>query len=191
MRSAVDEGSTREERLTRGVLLDDFTRPDGRAAWGTTWRAFSDRVMGGESEARLSHERLGERDCMVVRGLLRPRDGRGFVQAALSLGTGGEPLDASDFAGFEFVARGAPGTYHLHVRELGRFMPWQYYRASFEVSERWRHLVVPFSAFEPVNMRRALDRRRLARLGFVASPPMRAAELALAEVSLALAGNDS
>jgi hypothetical protein len=28
------------------LLLDDFSRPDGRSALGTAWRAFTDQLMG-------------------------------------------------------------------------------------------------------------------------------------------------
>ena len=33
------------------LLIDDFSREDGRSALGTEWRAFTDQVMGGEVAA--------------------------------------------------------------------------------------------------------------------------------------------
>lgn len=45
------------------LLIDDFSRADRTSALGTRWRAVSDQVMGGVSEARLVH-RQAETACI-------------------------------------------------------------------------------------------------------------------------------
>jgi len=40
------------------LLIDDFSREDGRSALGTEWRAFTDRVMGGVSRGSASRTLL-------------------------------------------------------------------------------------------------------------------------------------
>ena len=116
-----------------GHLIDDFASGTARARWGTTWRAFSDRLLGGGSDVELAFGEHQGRRCMLVQGRLRPRESPTFVQAALPLGRGGRGFDAREHAGFELVACGVPGTYFLHVREQGCSMPWQHYRAAFEL----------------------------------------------------------
>jgi hypothetical protein len=49
------------------LLLDDFSRPDGRSALGTAWRAFTDQVMGGVSTQSVGRETVeGERALLSV-----------------------------------------------------------------------------------------------------------------------------
>jgi hypothetical protein len=76
------------------LLLDDFSRPDGRSALGTAWRAFTDQVMGGVSTQSVGRETVEGERALRLRGEVRLDNNGGFVQVALDLGG---PRDASAF----------------------------------------------------------------------------------------------
>ena len=63
------------------------------------------------------------------------------------------------------------------------WLPWQYYRAGFAVTEGWTTIDVPFAAFEPAALREPLDPSQLTRIGLVAAGRAFDADLAVARVS--------
>ena len=44
----------KQETVQEPWLIDSFSRSDGRSELGTSWRGFSDRVMGGISSVRFA-----------------------------------------------------------------------------------------------------------------------------------------
>jgi hypothetical protein len=51
--------------------------------------------------------------------------------------------------GVLLVVRGNSQRYFVHLRTGGTLLPWQYYQAAFDVSERWSEVRLPFDAFKP------------------------------------------
>ena len=98
------------------MLIDDFSRGDLVSSLGTAWRAVSDRVMGGVSDAGLGHARVEGRGCLRLSGRVRLENSGGFIQAALDLSTTGDTVDASRYRGLRLVVRGNEETYSLHLR---------------------------------------------------------------------------
>lgn len=166
------------------LVLDDFTRADGLAANGQPWRGFSDRVMGGISREQVSREVLDGRPCVRLRGQVRLENNGGFVQVALPLDPGGQPLDASAWDAVELLVRGNGEAYYVHLRTTDTRAPWAYYRASFVAEPAWRPVRLPFASFAPVASRLPLDPRRLTRLGVVAYGKPFTADVAVARVAL-------
>lgn len=164
------------------MLIDDFTRPDGRSALGTGWRAMSDRVMGGVSDVAASRED-DERPHLHLSGEVRAVPGYGspgFVQLGLDLGG----LDASAYTGLRLVVRGDGQRYGAHLRTPDVRRPWQSWRGGFDAPATWTEVRIPFSAFEAHRIDRPLDLSRLTGLSLIAVDRLGPADLRVAEVGL-------
>ncbi len=152
------------------MLIDDFSRSDGCSPAGTCWTVFSDRVMGGLSEARAESGSEDGRSHLRLHGRVTLANNGGFIQTALDLGEGGAPLDALAFSGIRLEVKTAdPGTgYALHLRTPDCVLPWQHYKAEIPAGAGWRTVVIPFAEFRAYRLGNPLDTRRLLRLGLVA-----------------------
>lgn len=164
------------------MLVDDFTRADGRSALGTEWRYFADGVMGGVSQGGHARETLDGRPCIRLRGEVSLEFGGGFIQVALPFAPQGEALDASAFAGLRLTVRGNGETYYVHLRTGDSARPQQYYRCAFETTDAWRDVTLRFADFTPERLSVPLDRGRLVRIGLVAGRKAFAADLAVARI---------
>ena len=109
----------------------------------TGWSYFSDQVMGGVSEERSSFEEEGGLPILHLTGKVSTANRGGFIQARRKLDA---PLPATT-RGVVLNVRGNNQTYFIHLRTSGTVLPWQYYQASFEVSDTWREVRIPFDAF--------------------------------------------
>ncbi|MCU0636058.1 MAG: CIA30 family protein [Gemmatimonadaceae bacterium] len=169
---------------TPPLLLDDFRAE--RSAIDTTWQLFTDRVMGGRSDAQAKRSRIAGTHCLVVEGLVRTEGNGGFLQVALPLAPADGVLDASAYTGVRVtVARGS-GTWALHLRTPACTAPWMHYRAELpgRAVRQWVPVDVPFTAFSAEGVGTALDVRTLQRLGIVAVKPAGPAQLAISRVEL-------
>jgi len=155
-------------QATSILLIDDFSSEQGTSAIGTEWRLFTDRVMGGVSDAASSLETIEGRRCLRLRGRVSLKNNGGFIQVALPLARGGRPFDASEFKGVRAWVRGNGKTYHIHLRTAQTRLPWQYFSAAFDSSAPWRPVDLPFDGFKPENLRAKLDTRGLERIAVVA-----------------------
>ncbi|MBK1646292.1 NADH:ubiquinone oxidoreductase [Thiocapsa imhoffii] len=166
-------------------LIDDFTRSDGLSALGTPWRAVTDQVMGGRSQASISRETQEGRPALCLNGDVRLENNGGFVQAILELPPSDdrvEGFDASGYAGIQLWVRGNGELYNLHLKSTTTRLPWQSYRASFVAEPEWREVRLPFSAFEPHRLVQRLDPRRLTKLGVLGIGRAYQAQVCIAEV---------
>lgn len=163
-------GAALAANLEGDLLVDDFSRRDGTTALGTAWRVFSDRVMGGTSEAEVTRETASGRVVMRLRGRVSVEYHGGFVQVVAGLDPEGGTLDAARFEGIRLAVRGngEPG-YYVHLRTADTRLPWQHYRAPLPATEDWSEVLIPFSRFEPRSLDAPLDTRRLVRLGIAAA----------------------
>ncbi|MFC2164686.1 CIA30 family protein [Acidobacteriota bacterium] len=150
------------------VLIDDFSEEGNISAIGTSWRMFTDRVMGGVSDATHAFETWNGRRCIHLKGNVSLANNGGFIQVALSLERKGKVFDAGHFRGVRLWARGNGKTYALHLRSKHNRLPWHYYGAKFVAAEDWQQIDLPFEAFEPENHRRKLDPGSLKRIAIVA-----------------------
>lgn len=153
---------------TAGMLIDDFSDPSLTSALGSTWRSVSDSVMGGVSQASVSHEATGEGTCLRLTGEVRLDNNGGFVQAALDLAADGGDFDASAFTGISLTARGNGEQYSVHLRTADLERPWQSYRAHFVARPETKTFTLAFAQFEPHRTSVPLDTTRLRRIGLVA-----------------------
>ncbi len=166
------------------MLIDDFPRKDFVSTLGTQWRAVSDRVMGGVSQAAIAHETVDGHSCLRLRGDVRLDNNGGFIQVALDLAPSGHSLDASGYSGIRLLVRANSEQYALHLRTPDAKRPWQSYRAHFHAGTAWETIDLPFDAFVPHRLEAKLDTRNLTRLGLVAIGRAFSADLMIARVSL-------
>lgn len=165
------------------LLIDDFADPDLVSRFGTPWRAVSDRVMGGVSEASVTRDVDDASTCLRLTGDVRLENNGGFVQAALNLAPSGETFDASAYAGLRLTVRGNGERYGLHLRSADNTRPWQSYRAAFTAGPEATDLEIPFTAFQPYRSDMPLDVSRLRRLGLVAIGRAFTADLTLCHIA--------
>jgi len=153
---------------TESFLIDDFSNEKEISALGTEWRLFTDRVMGGVSDATFSIETIEGRRCLHVRGRVSLKNNGGFIQVALPLTRDNRQFDASRFKGIRVWARGNGKTYHIHLRTSQTRLPWQYYSAAFAAGNTWQVIELPFEWFKPENLKAQIDVRDLERIAIVA-----------------------
>jgi hypothetical protein len=165
------------------MLIDDFSNQSLTSKLGTQWYKASDKVMGGVSEASVSHEIYANRPCLLLTGDVRLENNGGFIQVALNLAMSGKTFDASTFVGVRLVVRGNGEKYSVHLRTPHNVRPWQSYRASFTASSEWKTIELPFVIFPPYRVEAPLDTSRLLRIGLVAIGRAFHANLAVSEVS--------
>jgi hypothetical protein len=165
------------------MLIDDFTDVGLISKLGTPWRGVSDQVMGGISEASVSHGVIDGRPCLHLTGDVRLENDGGFIQAALDLTPRGETLDASSFAGVRIIVRGNSEKYSVHLRTPDNVRPWQSYRAHFTARPDWETIDLPFESFVPYRLEAPLDRTRLRRIGLVAIGRALYADLAVSRLA--------
>lgn len=166
------------------MIIDDFATGDGCSRLGARWQAFSDRVMGGVSEAALSPTILDGRRCLRLSGEVRLENNGGFIQMALDLAPAERTFDASAFRAIALTVRGNDERYGCHLRTTATARPWMSYRAPFDAGPTWREVVLPFAAFTPHRLEAPLQTTCLRRLGLVAIGRAFAADLAVARVAL-------
>jgi hypothetical protein len=163
------------------MIIDDFAA--GTSERGD-WRPFSDRVMGGISEAVVAPAVIDGRACLRLTGDVRLENNGGFIQMARELAPADETFDASGFAAVALTVRGNGESYGCHLRTPDATRPWQSYRATFRAGPQWGEVILPFAQFVPHRLDAPLDVRRLRRIGLVAIGRAFAADLALARLAL-------
>jgi hypothetical protein len=168
------------------MVIDDFTDGGLVSKLGNRWRGVSDQVMGGISEATVSHGVIDGRPSLCMTGDVRLENDGGFIQAALDLGPTGDTIDASGFTGVRIVVRGNGEKYSIHLRTLDNVRPWQSYRAHLTVGSDWETIDLPFATFVSYRLETPLYTTRLRRIGLVAIGRAFHADLAVSELAFYL-----
>lgn len=164
--------------LSNFEAVQEFVVPAGR------WRGFSDRVMGGVSDAELNRATVEGRGCIRLSGRVTRDKGGGFIQMALDLGTRGADLDASAYTGVEFLVHGNDEDYNVHIRTADCGWYDQSYRATFRAGPRWQRLRFAWADFTANGVQVPLDPSHLQRIALLGWMREFTADLALAEVAL-------
>ncbi|TVQ39264.1 MAG: NADH:ubiquinone oxidoreductase [Spirochaetaceae bacterium] len=133
------------------LLLDDFSREDGRSRVATQWEGFTDRVMGGRSDmsARIEHGAQGP--ALRMTGRVSLENNGGFIQMRLPLSATGA-IDASGYRGVAVTARATGDHYYIHLRTSRTRFPWSHYEQKIPVTEQWKRIELPFADFVAQNM---------------------------------------
>lgn len=164
------------------LMLSNFS--NGYMLPGLAWRGFSDRVMGGISNASLNSARIDGRNCIRLSGNVTRESNGGFIQMAMYFGRSYNELNASDYKGLELMVYGNNEDYNIHVRTSDCSWHDESYRMTFFAEPRWQRLRVPWDAFEPNRITEPLDSSSLQRIGILGWMREFKADIALAEISL-------
>ena len=165
------------------LLLDDRSSGDARAQDGAQWRLFTDGVMGGVSQGRLTFESVDTRPCMRLSGDVRLDNNGGFLQVALDI-NGDKRVAFGDYTGVLLDVYGNTEQYNVHLRTSTTQRPWQSYRATFQSSPSWQTIRLPFSQFEPYRIDMPLEPGDIHRIGIVAIGRAFYADLCVARLAL-------
>lgn len=149
------------------LIIDNRNTGDLHATSGNEWNLVTDGVMGGVSKGQLSIHVIEDRPCLRMQGNVRLDNNGGFVQIALDL-PDGIIRKIPEYSGLFFEVYGNNEKYNIHLRTQDIWLPWQSYRATFTAMPEWKTLYVPFAEFTPYRIDKALDIRRLKRIGLVA-----------------------
>lgn len=168
---------------TADMLFDDFTSDRLITKVGTQWRGVSDQVMGGVSQAVVTHRNEAGRTFLRLSGDVRLDNNGGFIQAAANLAPSDNTFDASGFTGIRLEVRGNDEQYSLHLRTPDNTRPWQSYRAHFTAGPEWQIIELPFADFKPYRIDAPLDTNNLRRIGLVAIGRAFTADMSVSKVS--------
>jgi hypothetical protein len=146
----------------------------------TRWRFFTDAVMGGVSTGQVAFVQEDGQPHARMSGRVSTANRGGFIQMRLDLASP-PPAGAT---GVRLVVRGNDLRYFVHLRTTGTVLPWQYYQAAFEVTQRWTEVHLPFEAFRASGalLRRAPRPGSLTSLAVVAYGRDHDAEIEVREV---------
>ena len=128
-----------DSSLNRPTVIEDFTMQPQ-----TRWRFFTVQVMGGVSSGSVAFEVEKGVPFARMTGQVSTANRGGFIQMRLDLAS--PPPEG--ISGVRIVVRGNVQRYFVHLRTGGTLLPWQYYQAGFDVSERWREVRLPLDAFK-------------------------------------------
>ncbi|MCO4840699.1 MAG: CIA30 family protein [Rhodobacteraceae bacterium] len=147
--------SSAEDDMTQ-ISLSDQSR----------WDYFSDQVMGGISQGQASFEQSGDQTVLRLTGKVSTANNGGFIQARTKLDA---PLPATA-QGIILNVKGNDQTYYVHIRTTWTLLPWQFYQASFEMSEDWQEVRIPFGDFAPYGrmLRKTFDAQTMQSIAVVA-----------------------
>lgn len=108
------------------------------------WRFFTDGVMGGVSEGKASFVLEDGSYYARIEGQVSTENNGGFIQLRLDL----PASPPASVVGVRLVARGNNQRYFVHLRTTGTMLPWQYYQASFDVTDAWTVIRLPLEDFK-------------------------------------------
>jgi hypothetical protein len=166
------------------LMLTDFTPDEPYILENAGWRVFSDRVMGGISDASLKKDRVGGKNCARLTGRVTRESNGGFIQMALSFGRDESELDASLYSGIELLVHGNNEDYNVHVRTADCGWYDQSYRHTFFAKAEWQRVRIPWSEFTANGVTEDLDNSRINRVALLGWMREFEADIALAEISL-------
>lgn len=127
------------------------------------WDSLGDQVMGGRSDGTLIHSEEG---VGLFHGTVRLDNGGGFASVKADLP---EPVDASQWTGIEFLAKGDGKTYKIGLRNSTNRRSIVYQQAFTPGTDEWSRIRLPFSDFTPTWRGKTLTDEAALNLSHLAS----------------------
>ena len=170
--------------VSQQLVLTKFTGSNPEVLAGAGWRGFSDRVMGGISNASLEQDAVAGKNCLRLSGNVTTESNGGFIQMALYFGRNYDELDASDYSGIEMLLYGNNENYNVHVRTSDCGWHDESYRHTLFVPASWQRVRIPWQDFTANNIAKPLDASSLQRIALLGWMREFQADICLAEISL-------
>ena len=142
------------------------------------WAYLADTVMGGVSRGGAEFSA----GALRLTGQVSTKNNGGFIQVRTRV----DPNQAVGKSGIKIKVKGNGDIYYLHVRNASARLPWQYYTASFETSEKWKNITISFDEFEKsaTLMPRKLKPDSIKTIGLVAYGKDYEADVSIANLEL-------
>lgn len=168
----------------KSMILSDFHTGEGLEGIGSSWTGFTDRVMGGVSNADFQSATVSGRRCIRLTGQVTTANGGGFVQMALDLAPRSGGFDASAYGGLELLVHGNNEDYNIHLRTADVSWYDQSYRATVFLEPEWQLVRLPWESFIPNSITEPFDASRLQRIGLLGWMREFEADIALSRIAL-------
>jgi len=169
---------------TDRLLITDFTGDEVYYLQDSAWRGFTDRVMGGISDAAFGTDVVAGKRCARMSGDVTRESNGGFIQLSMSFGDYRGTLDASAYQGIELLVHGNDENYNLHVRTNDCRWYEQSYRMTFYAKPEWQTVRAAWSDFEPNGLSAPLDTAAINRIAVLGWMREFHADIGLAKVWL-------
>ncbi len=179
---AASENSAPEDNSK--LVLTDFTRDEVYHIGDSSWRGFSDRVMGGISDASFGGDNIAGKKCARMTGNVTRESNGGFIQMAMAFGRRDAQFDASGYDGLDILVYGNNEDYNVHIRTADCGWYDQSYRMTFFAKPEWQSIRIPFDEFEASGMKAPLDVSTISRIAILGWMREFKADISLAEISL-------
>ena len=126
------------------------------------WAYLADTVMGGVSRGGAEFAA----GALRLAGQVSTKNNGGFIQVRTKV----DPIDPKNKTGIKIKVKGNGDVYYLHIRNASTRLPWHYYTTSFQTSEKWKEIIIPFDEFEKsaALMPRKLNADTIKTIGLVA-----------------------
>lgn len=109
----------------------------------TRWRFFTDGVMGGVSQGRVTFLSEAGQAFARMEGTVSTENRGGFIQMRRDL----ERPPTADVSAAHLTVRGNGERYFVHLRTTATRRPWHYFQAPFATGADWTDLRLPFGDF--------------------------------------------
>ena len=166
------------------LVLSDFSGDEPYVLEGSGWRGFSDRVMGGVSDASLNKDSVAGKNCARLTGTVTRESNGGFIQMAMYFGSDEAELDGSAYSGIELLVYGNNEDYNVHMRTADCGWYDESYRYTFFAKPEWQRVRINFSEFEANSVKAPLNSAHINRIAILGWMREFEADIALARVSL-------
>ena len=164
------------------LMLSSFN--NGYMMPSVSWRGFSDRVMGGISNAEVSSSKVADRNCIRLVGNVTRESNGGFIQMALYLGRDNTQFDGAKYKGVDLLVYGNNEDYNLHVRTSDCGWHDESYRMTFFAKSEWQRIRVPWEEFQANGVEVPLNSSLLERIAILGWMREFDADISLSEIAL-------
>ena len=157
------------------LMTEDFeSQPQAR------WSYVSDQVMGGISQGQLLFKTEEGESYAHMTGQVSTENNGGFIQFRRSIPKG----TTASVSGVTLKVRGNSQQYYIHLRSSGTLLPWQYYQASFQVTDQWQTIKIPLTAFAASGkwLRKQIKPSSIRSIGVVAFGRDHSADIQISEI---------
>ena len=140
------------------------------------WAYLADTVMGGVSQGGAEFAA----GALRLTGQVSTKNNGGFIQVRTRM----DPSETSYKPGIRIKVKGNGEIYYLHIRNASARLPWHYYTASFQTSDKWKDITIPFDQFEKsaTFMPRKLKADTIKTIGLVAYGKDHKADVSIANL---------
>ena len=149
----------------------------------TRWNYISDQVMGGVSEGKLVFANEEGESFAHMTGRVSTENNGGFIQFRTPVKKG-EKGTTDSVGGVVLKVRGNQQQYYIHLRTTGTLLPWQYYQAGFQTTDKWQTVKIPLETFVPSGkwLRAQIKPGSIRSIGVVAFGRDHSADIQVSEI---------